>query len=216
MKPLTHVTEPAVVKALAHPLRVQILSVLERRLASPSEVAKELDARLGNVAYHMRQLERFGLVRLVNTVPRRGAFEHYYELERPPSVTDEGWARAPGVVKQALSSAAIAQIGAQVASAADAGAFERSDIHLGRYPLVLDEQGFKAAAAATALVVEKLLRIQAASQKRIAGKKTTPVDALAVLMLFEAPEAWAGDSGTKQRPTRRGRGKAKKKRKPAR
>ena len=64
MKPLSNVTDPRVVKALAHPLRVQILGALERRTASPNELAEELGAPLGNVSYHVRQLASAGLLKL--------------------------------------------------------------------------------------------------------------------------------------------------------
>ena len=33
---------------------------------------------LGNVSYHVRQLEKAGLIELVATKQRRGALEHYY------------------------------------------------------------------------------------------------------------------------------------------
>jgi DNA-binding transcriptional ArsR family regulator len=69
-------------KALAHPLRGQILTLLEdggRR--SPNQLARELGngAPLGTVSYHVRYLHRQDLIRLVDTQPRRGAIEHFYE-----------------------------------------------------------------------------------------------------------------------------------------
>ena len=58
---------------MAHPLRVQILSVLEQRVASPRELSDELEAPLGNVSYHVRTLSSLGLIKLVKKTPRRGA-----------------------------------------------------------------------------------------------------------------------------------------------
>jgi len=86
MKPLSNVTDPRVVKALAHPLRVEILGALEHRTASPNELAGELGAPLGNVSYHVRQLAAAGLLRLVREIPRRGAVEHYYCLDATPAI----------------------------------------------------------------------------------------------------------------------------------
>src|SRR4051812_3328606 len=71
MKPFADLSDQRVVKALAHPLRVQILGLLEQRSASPSELAAELRVPLGNVSYHVRQLQSFGLIRLIRTTPRR-------------------------------------------------------------------------------------------------------------------------------------------------
>jgi DNA-binding transcriptional ArsR family regulator len=50
-------------KALAHPLRVQILRVLElRERASVTSLAGELGETTAAVSYHLRQLARHGLV----------------------------------------------------------------------------------------------------------------------------------------------------------
>jgi DNA-binding transcriptional ArsR family regulator len=70
------------VKALSHPLRVRCLEVLAARVASPSELAEEFQAPLGNVAYHVRELEGVGLVRIVKESPVRGTVEHFYRADR--------------------------------------------------------------------------------------------------------------------------------------
>ncbi|MCW2678749.1 MAG: hypothetical protein JWM62_150 [Frankiales bacterium] len=58
-----HVTDPQVLRALAHPLRGRLLGLL--RLDGPS-TSSRLGERVGQssgvTSYHLRQLERFGLV----------------------------------------------------------------------------------------------------------------------------------------------------------
>lgn len=66
-------------KAFAHPLRLEILRQLRSR-ASPTELARKLGAPLGSVSYHVRVLADLGALQLVDEMPRRGAIEHYYEL----------------------------------------------------------------------------------------------------------------------------------------
>lgn len=66
------------IKALGHPVRVRALEVLNARVASPSELAKELGEPLGNVAYHIKILEENDAIELVRTAPVRGALEHFY------------------------------------------------------------------------------------------------------------------------------------------
>jgi DNA-binding transcriptional ArsR family regulator len=68
-------------KALSHPLRGQILTLLEAGRRSPNQIAAELGngASLGTVSYHVRYLHGLDLIRLVGTEPRRGAVEHFYE-----------------------------------------------------------------------------------------------------------------------------------------
>lgn len=65
-----------------HPTRVRILEIFERDgVTSPSALAELLDERLGNVSYHVRTLLDNGFLRLVRTEPRRGAVEHFYDLD---------------------------------------------------------------------------------------------------------------------------------------
>jgi len=55
--------DAAALKAIAHPLRVQILRLLElREQVSVTSLAQELGETTGAVSYHLRQLARHGLV----------------------------------------------------------------------------------------------------------------------------------------------------------
>ena len=99
MRPITNIDDPRYVKAMSHPLRVRILALLDERIASPVELAGWLDATLGTVAYHVRTLERMGLVELVRETRVRGAVEHHYRSCGRPQVSDEAWAAAPPIAK---------------------------------------------------------------------------------------------------------------------
>ena len=76
------------IKALGHPVRMRVLDILDARVASPSELAKELGEPLGNVAYHVKILEETGAIELVRTAPVRGALEHFY---RATTQVDATW-----------------------------------------------------------------------------------------------------------------------------
>lgn len=66
-----------VAKALSHPLRARLLTLLVTE-SSPSDLALIVGEPLGNVSYHVRELDRLGCIELVRTTPRRGALEHHY------------------------------------------------------------------------------------------------------------------------------------------
>lgn len=76
----------SLVKALAHPLRATILAKFDeappegkkQREWSPSDLAEVLDAPLGNVSYHIRELAKLGFLKIARRASRRGAVEHYY------------------------------------------------------------------------------------------------------------------------------------------
>ena len=58
-----HLTDIDALKALAHPLRQQMLNRLQRQgPATSADLAAEFDADRGATSYHLRQLERFGFV----------------------------------------------------------------------------------------------------------------------------------------------------------
>lgn len=64
----------------AHVTRLRILVVLgDGAPASSKELALSLAQPLGDVAYHMRRLAEYGLVRRVRQEQRRGAIESFYE-----------------------------------------------------------------------------------------------------------------------------------------
>jgi DNA-binding transcriptional ArsR family regulator len=194
MKQITEINDPRLVKALAHPLRVQILRVLQGRVASPSELAEELEARIGNVSYHMRVLERLELVELARTKPRRGAVEHYFRARGTLRITDKAWAQVPDIVKDAMVAATLEQITRYVHTAASIGGFEGEYAHLSRHALVLDEQGFTDLAVAMRELIDRAREIEAASATR--AKKgdhaQAEINTGLVMMLFETPPASVG------------------------
>jgi len=55
--------DPVRLKAMAHPLRVEILRVLQqRKRASVTSLADELGETTGAMSYHLRQLARHGFI----------------------------------------------------------------------------------------------------------------------------------------------------------
>ena len=94
------------VKAFAHPLRLEILRALGSQ-ASPTELSRRLGAPLGSVSYHVRVLADIGALELVDQRPRRGAIEHYYAL-------------APGLRMEVLSPALDDRARDELTRAADA------------------------------------------------------------------------------------------------
>ena len=77
--------------AVAHPVRVQILERLDRRVASPSALAGQLELPVGIVAYHVRRLVELGWLRLVSQRARRGSVEHFYTAAALPAWDQMLW-----------------------------------------------------------------------------------------------------------------------------
>jgi DNA-binding transcriptional ArsR family regulator len=175
------------VKALAHPLRVQILSTLEDRVASPSDLALELDAPLGNVSYHVRTLADLGLVKLVKRRTRRGAVEHYYQARGRAQVSNRAWAQVPGVVKRSMVAVALEQALDQAGAAAAAGGFDHEDSNLSRQSVTLDTEGWSELSQAVSRLHDELSAIHERSAARLkSASADAAMQAGLVTMLFES------------------------------
>lgn len=159
-----------IVKALAHPLRQNILTILNERVASPSEISEELDERLGNVSYHVRTLLDLGCIELVSTTPRRGAVEHHYRAVMKPFFSKDDWAQMPASTRRSAHDAALKAIVKDVAATADANGFDTPEDVVTRITGDLDAKGRTDLAKLLQTTREKAEKIFADSGKRLAGK----------------------------------------------
>ncbi len=187
MKPYHDITDPALAKALAHPLRTRILAALEGGTASPSELADELDAPLGVVSYHVRRLAALGFLKLVRSEPRRGAVEHYYSAVSRPRITSSAWGRTPQIVKDATIQAAVDQVGSYVGAAVAEGGFDAAESHLTRSPVTVDGKGWSALARELDAMLERIKKIEEASKRRLLkANHDGEQEATVVMMLFNS------------------------------
>jgi len=69
---------PEALKALADGTRLAILDLLLERAATTSHVAETLGKPKGTVGYHLKVLEKCGLIRIVRTRQVRALTEKYY------------------------------------------------------------------------------------------------------------------------------------------
>jgi DNA-binding transcriptional ArsR family regulator len=78
-KDKNQIIDQRLVRAVSHPLRVEVLEALAAGPEmSPTQIAKNLDKKLGNVSYHVNVLKECQVIELVRTRQRRGALEHFF------------------------------------------------------------------------------------------------------------------------------------------
>jgi DNA-binding transcriptional ArsR family regulator len=171
-------------KALAHPLRFRVLARLNRGVASPVEIARELGVPVGRVSHHVRTLAALGAIELVRTRPRRGAVEHFYRAVLPARFSDEDWARVPPSARQAIDATNLTELLGVLRSAGPAG-FEHPRSHLSYAPLELDEQAMRELSDLLSETLDRASEIAAASSARGAATCGTEI----VLLHFERSDA---------------------------
>src|SRR5439155_24617972 len=75
----------AALRAWAHPLRLQMLSLLTGAAMSAAELARELGVSQALASYHLRTLADSGVVELAEERVRRGGRERLYRYRVPPA-----------------------------------------------------------------------------------------------------------------------------------
>jgi DNA-binding transcriptional ArsR family regulator len=198
------ISDPKLAKAYAHPLRIQILGLLDNRVASPREIASELGTPLSNTSYHVRQLLALGFVELVSRTARRGAIEHHYTARVRPTIPDESWAGLPPIVKRAIADGNVQRTLGRVVVATQEGGFDRVEAHHSLTAGQLDLVGWKELADDINWMLRRTEEVVDESEARLADNPDAePIQATIVLMQFESP----GRKGAPSGPAKAGPGR---------
>jgi hypothetical protein len=151
-------------------------------------LAQQLDQSLNLVAYHVRVLEKYDCIELVDTKQRRGATEHFYRATRRQFLTDSEWSRLPKSLRPGLSGAMLKSAFDDVEEALDKGTLdELEDRHLSRTPMVVDKKGWEDTVDLLAGTLERLLEIQTESSERLASGDEESMLAKVVMLHFKSP-----------------------------
>jgi DNA-binding transcriptional ArsR family regulator len=182
------VIDQRLVRALAHPVRVQILEILSGRVASPNMLATELDTGLSHVSYHTRALERCGCLELVETAQRRGATEHFYKAKPHAFIGNRTWRQVPRSVRGAITASSLQTFIDKAVAALEAGTIDdREDTTFTWMPLHLDPEGWDDVNAILRDARARILEAQEASNRRTAGSEHDEriISAVVALANFE-------------------------------
>ncbi len=181
--------EQLVAKAFAHPLRVEILIILNERVASPNLLAQELGQSLNLVAYHVRVLEKYECIELVDTKQRRGATEHFYRATRRQFLSDAEWSRMPEILRPAISDATLRSVFQDIEEAVRSGTLDEvNDRHLSRTPLVVDKRGWDDVVSLLGETLDRVQEIQAESAFRIADSGEEGIPSKLEMLHFKSPD----------------------------
>lgn len=132
------------IKALAHPTRVDILNVLVEGPSSPSRIARRLDnVSLNLTSHHIKVLRELDCVELQEEVRHGGRTEHIYRLTKRPMFTAEEWREVDPGDGQTLTLDILRVVSEEVHQALIDGGFTGPDRHLSRTPLAVDRKGWQ-------------------------------------------------------------------------
>lgn len=171
---------------VAHPLRARVLGFLSEFTASPRQIATAFGKEVGHVNYQVKKLEELGFVELVGERPVRGAVEHFYRAIERPWIDAEELAQLDQAERNAFA-LHVNQLGfTDAAAALSTGVFSsRPDNIFARFPLVLDEEGWRKASKAHDDLLELLTEIKAESDGRRAVTQEDGIRAESFMLFFE-------------------------------
>lgn len=178
------------VRAISHPLRVQILQVLNERDASPNEMVSLLGSPLGNIAYHTRVLEKCGCVEVVRTEQRRGAIEHYFRAVPRSYVGHQDWRKVPRSVRSTITATSVESFFQRLTAAYESGTLDdRDDTTLSWMSVAVDDQGRREVTEILAEAAARLQGVHQRSVERSTGSGDEPTSLIVGLAAFESADS---------------------------
>lgn len=185
-------TDPRLATALAHPIRVHALSVLNTRTASISELAAEIERPINNVSYHVKVLVKLGCAELVDADPVQGGrvIESRYRARTLQYFDQEAWDQLDMKGKWGVVVPIMRLASKDISDSMAAGAFlDPDDNHISRTPMVVDEEGWEEVKAILADALGQLLEVPDRAAERVANKPDSGTIAIKVHMLqFRSPD----------------------------
>lgn len=185
----TTAAERVLHRALAHPLRHDILNVCDNRPASPKEIAEELGEDFKKVCHHVSYLESKGLLELVDTDNRKGGTQHFYRAIRRPLVDMDQANALSRATREVQSATALRFFLKDLLEASNGGSLDDHEQRsILREKHVLDDQGIRESAEAAEELIDRLKEIAAGSAGRLAAQRQPGRTVTAHVSIFTLPE----------------------------
>lgn len=175
---------------MTHYVRVHALSVLTDRVASPKELAAELECSVRHVTYHLEKLEELGAVEVVgydlNGHNGRSVETFYRAIDRAWFDRDAWKAIGGGKAHPNVTGAIMSLINEDIAHAVTAGTFDGDENHISRTPMLVDAESYDELIAHMTLMLEGIFAIKERAANRI-QKDTPTISTVVNLIQFDLP-----------------------------
>jgi len=172
---------------------VKTLVFLVERAGSPKDIGLSLGISTSVASHHAKKLVRLHLAELIEEREVSGTIQHIYRAIVRPIVSDQEWDKLGIAERQRYSVWIVRMLLADAAVSFNANLFDaRSNRHLSRTPMVVDEEGFDEAAQIQKRALNELIEAEAASAARRVQSGEPGINIIAAMMCFELPEPSAG------------------------
>lgn len=148
-------------KALANPVRADVLARLSDGPSSAVEIAEELGVSRQTVNHHIRYLLKLDCIEEIGQVPVRGAVKKIYLAKEKMYIGPETWKRMSLPARSGISLNIAAECNARLQAALQEGTFDRRDDRIaGNWILRLDEEGWQEAWGMLIAVIDRFKEME--------------------------------------------------------
>lgn len=203
------IDDPRVALAVVgHPYRVEIMAMLERGSASPSDVARAIGVPTEKLAYHFRVLSNAGVIELEERLQVRGAVKHRYRMVQKPRISEEAWAKLPAVAKEVMVANSLDHTMRVTMAAVVSGGMDKPECLVSRRALRVDRQGYREVFEILEAALAEVKAVEARAAVRLDAHETDEEPATVVALLFDTPDPaavlqLAGDGAGRKRRRKR-------------
>jgi DNA-binding transcriptional ArsR family regulator len=183
-------TNQQLVTAMKHPTRAHAVTVLNERVACASEIGREIGQPAKHVSYHLKQLEKYGVIELVRkdegSAQGRGT-KRFYRASVRSWFDPESWKQIESEHQPGITAAILSACNADIAAAVQAGTIHYVDSHISRTPLLLDGIGYRRLVDRLDTLLPEVIELQQGSAARMTRKKETVLAKVQIIQ-FPSPD----------------------------
>jgi DNA-binding transcriptional ArsR family regulator len=177
-------------KAMAHPVRVKALELMNERPIAPVEVSEAIGVELSNVSYHFRTLLELDCIEPVETKQVRGSIKTTYKSKVRLMFDDMVWSSLGSNEKESLSGKAVGTLISRTLDSFEANTFDAKDNrHMSVSTVQVDWEGWDEITEMLTATMHRVSEIQAESATRT-GESDVRFPATVGLMGFESPRTY--------------------------
>jgi DNA-binding transcriptional ArsR family regulator len=172
--------------ALNHPIRIEILTLLNERVYTPNELAEKLGESLGVVSYHVSELADGGAIELARIEPAGNWMRHHYRAVEQPYISEEQ-ALAMTPQQRQIMAGVVLQCGmAEALSAFSRGNMTKdpSNVLLSWSWFNVDKEGHSEIIETLAQAWERIQEIEARSVARRVRSKEAAISVIVSMQGF--------------------------------
>lgn len=175
-----------VAKALGNVFRQEICWLLNERVASPTDVAKEFGESLNKVCHHMKVLEEAKCIELAYERTIGNRIQHFYQATPRAFLEDKSWPSVPPNVQVGMRGELLQTISHDAVEAVVNETYDAVPAHMSWTPLMTDGKGQIEAYEILLRALREILDLRAPARQRLAASGEPGIPYSIAMLAFQS------------------------------